>query len=210
MAIGIGIPNGVVNLPTVHMVQTFRGNYLLERTSYTRVQPENDLYFGSFFFSNDASGDIVKGTGYTMGRGAYDRGASDTGSNETAEYPLFPFDVDGVQGAIKAKGDEKWIVFRGMYANTIKFTSVAGNGFGADSTLSAGEKGFREGRGTWRYRMNQEAGMAGSIALSGLVGVDKAVSTINKKYTAGGVGVSHNKVSHKSGKFSVIGKEIEE
>jgi len=195
------------------MVQTFRGNYVTSQTSFTATRPLNDVYFGTFFFSNDTTGDKVwalgtgsavipgKGTrSYTAGQGAYDRDPYASGT----DIELFPFDIDGVQGAIKAKGDEKWITFRGMYASTITFTSIAGDGYGNDGTLSAAEKAFREGRGTWRYKMNREASMANSIPLSGIAGIDKAVSTITDKYSAGGLGDKSNQVNHSGGNFSII------
>src|SRR3989344_1418283 len=103
MSIGIGVPNGVVNLYTVHMVQTFKGNYETQRGSFPAAVLTADKYFGTFFFAkNDLvagpnPGQIVYNANYTLGRGAYDRGAADTGVNETADKPLFPFDFDGVQ-----------------------------------------------------------------------------------------------------------------
>ena len=219
MAIGIGVPTGVVNLPTVHMVQTFKGNYLLSRT-YSAAVLTNDKYFGSFFFSNETSpaGDRVWGAGYEAGpaaRGAYDRGVADAvtteGNTAVFKAKLFPFDIDGVQGSIKAKGDEKWITFKGMYQTTISFSTVANDGYGVDARLDASEMTLREGRGTYRYKMNREAGMAASIPLSYISGIDKAVSTVAQKYNlAGGVAVgsNNNKVSHKDGGFSAIGEEV--
>lgn len=238
--IGIGVPNGVINLPTVHMVQTFHGNYTMESTAFTAAQPKSDLYFGTFFFANNTgwNGQKVKaGTttvpdndgdtasrGYdalaTGTKGSYDRtpysnAGNDAGTGlfeQSYTIDLFPFDFDGVQGAIKAKGDEKWITFRGMYSNTITFTSVAGDGYGADATLDAAEKVYRNSRGTYRYQMNKEAGMANSLPLSHIAGIDKTVSTIAYKYTAGGdsstfdAGGPHAnaQVTHKDGGFSAL------
>ena len=224
--IGIGVPNGIVNLPTVHMVQTFRGNYLMESTSFTAVQPKADLYFGTFFFANNTTTNGQKvwaGTtvppayggvetkAYTGGSGSYDR---DPFTPTLGVIDLFPFDFDGVQGAIKAKGDEKWITFKGMYANTITFTPVAGDGYGPYDDLSAPEKLIRNSRGTWRYQMNKEAGMANSIPLSHIAGIDKTVSTIADKYKTGGDSSTFDpiamgphqtaQVNHKDGGFSSL------
>lgn len=207
--IGIGVPNGVVNLPTVHMVQTFRGNYVMDHTSFTPVQPANDLYFGTFFYSDSAQNKVWAATttvlsgaqrSYLAGEGGYDR---DPFTPSRGVIALFPFDFDGVQGAIKAKGDEKWITFRGMYDNTITFTAVDGDGYGADDVLSAAEFGYREARGTWRYQMNEEASMAASIPYSGIAGIDGRCSTITNKYNTV-LGVATHNVPHSLGKFKII------
>ena len=203
MSIGIGVPNGVVNLYTVHMVQTFKGNYTTTRDSFPAATLTNDKYFGTFFFAkNDAVagpnvGQIVanlnyNATTYDGSKGAYDRGVGDTGSNETASHPLFPFDFDGVQGAIKAKGDERWLTFKGMYNATLTLTSTAGDGSGSYNSA------YRNARGTWRYAMNKEAGMANSIKESVTSGAGYDKSTITK--TFGG-----NQVDHKAGKFNIGG-----
>ena len=221
--IGIGVPNGVVNLPTVHMVQTFKGNYVIGHTSFTPTVPLQDMYFGTFYFSSTVKAPMTAtipanlATRVRTGTGSYDRypyvgspaGTSIFHNSYYAE--LFPFDFDGVQGAIKAKGDEKWITFQGMYASTITFSTVAGDGYGG-AAYSATESGFRNGRGTWRYKMNLEAGMANSLPLSGIAGIDKTVSTISDKYTSGGASStfdnggphSNAQVTHKDGGFSVL------
>jgi len=230
MSIAIGVPNGVVNLPTVHMVQTFRGNFVMDNVAFTPVQPANDLYFGTFFFSNSTQNKVkadttilkslfdatltkpsrgydalATGTKGSFDRTPYSKATNDAGTQigqQSYALPLFAFDFDGVQGAIKAKGDEKWITYKGMYDNTLVFTSVAGDGYGADGTLDAAEFAYREARGTWRYKMNEEASMASSIPYSGIAGIDGRVSTITDKYDTV-LGVTTHKVPHSLGRFKI-------
>ena len=216
MSIGIGVPNGIVNLPTVHMVQTFRGNYLMEST-FAVATLAADKYFGTFFYAYNTltNGQKVADANYDGGtktglHGSYDRVTTILTHPDLAE--LFPFDFDGVQGAIKAKGDEKWITFQGMYSNTITFTSTELDGYGPDDDLSATEKLRRNSRGTWRYQMNREAGMANSLPLSHIAGIDDVVSTIAYKYVTGGASSTFDnggphltaQVEHKDGGFSAL------
>lgn len=161
---GITVPTGVINPYSIHQVQTFRGNYDVRRTFSTTVR--KDDYFGTFFFAQNwntdgyyAAGQIIADANYQGGadltavsatRGGYDRGSDDTGVNATAAFPLFPFDVDGVQGAVKETGNEKWISFKNYYNVALTFESKAGTG----NIYS---------RGTWRFDMMKDPSMAKSL-----------------------------------------------
>ena len=80
--------------------------------------------------------------------------------------------------------------------------------------MRIGRKAYRNSRGTWRYQMNKEAGMANSIPLSHIAGIDKTVSTIADKYKNGGDSSTFDpvamgphqtaQVSHKDGGFSSL------
>jgi hypothetical protein len=197
------------------MVQTFRGNYEMTK-NYVDGSPKKDaVYFGTFFFADNdvtyngqkvaAGASIVDGTArsYTAAQGAYDRDPYTLG----VDLPLFAFDFDGVQGAIKEKGDARYYTFHGVYNFTVTFVDKSGNGYslGADQTLSATEIGYRNSRGTWRYQVNKEAGMANSrpITLDDIA--TGRYSKVDPKYTAGGEGAGQDQVDHKSGSFNIGG-----